>query len=80
MTETKVIQIGNSKGVRIPKKLLHKYNLRSEVVLEEQPNGILIQAKLPQKLSWEETYKEMAKAKEDWSDWERLEDGWENLD
>lgn len=80
MRETKVVQIGNSKGVRIPKRLLHKYNLGDEVILEEYPNGILIQAKEPQKLSWEETYKEMAKAKEDWSNWERLEDGWETLD
>lgn len=80
MTETKVIPIGNSRGVRIPKKLLHKYNLHGEVILEEKPDGILIQSKGPQKLSWEETYKEMAKAQEDWSDWERLEDGWETLD
>jgi antitoxin MazE len=80
MRETKVVQIGNSRGVRIPKQLLHKYNLHDTVILEEHPHGILIQAKEPKKLSWEETYKEMAKAKEDWSDWERLEDGWETLD
>jgi antitoxin MazE len=80
MTETKVVAIGNSKGVRIPKKLLHKYNLHGEVVLSEKPEGILIQSKEPRKLSWEETYKAMAKEKEDWSDWERLEDGWEDLD
>jgi antitoxin MazE len=79
MRETKVVQIGNSKGVRIPKQLLHKYNLHDNVILAEHPNGILIQAKEPKKLSWEETYKEMAKAKEDWSDWERLEDGWKDL-
>ena len=30
----------------------------------------------PKKLSWEETASEMAADDEDWSDWERLPDGW----
>lgn len=40
-----------------------------KLTLEEKKEGILIKADIPDnKLSWDETYKEMAKEKEDWSD------------
>ena len=78
--EAKIIKIGNSKGIRIPKALLSKYDLEGEVILEERENGILIHNKNTQKLGWEETYKAMQAAKEDWSEWAELNDGWEDLD
>jgi len=67
--ESKLINIGNSKGIRLPKKLIQKYHLDEKLTLEEKKEGILIKADIPDnKLSWDETYKEMAKEKEDWSD------------
>ncbi len=67
----KLIDIGNSKGLRISKKLITKYHLQSRLNLEEIPGGILIKADVPKnKLSWEDTYRDMGKAKEDWSDWD----------
>ena len=67
----KLIDIGNSKGLRIPKNLINKYHLQSQLTIEEQENGILIQADVPEnKLSWEDTYKAMGKANENWNDWE----------
>lgn len=71
--ESKLISIGNSKGIRLPKKLIQKYHLDEKLTLEETKEGILIKADIPDnKLSWDETYKEMAKEKEDWSDFEIL--------
>lgn len=65
----KLIQVGNSKGLRLPKKLVKKYKLDVGIVLEEREEGILIKPiKKDQKLSWEETYRSMAKEKEDWDD------------
>ena len=78
--ETKIIQIRNSKGIRIPKNLLMKYKLEGEVILEEHEQGLLIHSKENKKLSWEETYKAMQTANEDWTDWHNLEDNWDNLD
>jgi antitoxin MazE len=77
MKAAKIVQIGNSRGVRIPKELLLKYDLCEEVILKEHPEGVLIKCKKIPKLNWENAYKEMAKAKEDWSDWEALSDGLE---
>ena len=67
--DAKLVSIGNSKGVRLPKKLIERYHLQENLTLEELDEGILIKADKPQdKLSWEETFKEMAQETEDWSD------------
>ncbi|MEE9447308.1 MAG: AbrB/MazE/SpoVT family DNA-binding domain-containing protein [Arenicellales bacterium] len=77
-TEAKLIPIGNSKGIRIPKPMLLKYNLQEQVLLEEVEGGLFIHAKDNEKLSWEDTYKEMSakqkEGQEEWSDWHAFED------
>lgn len=65
----RVIQIGNSKGVRIPKPMILRAGLDGEVVIEEVNGGIFIHSTKSGKLSWEDTYREMAASGEDWSDW-----------
>ena len=71
--QAKLIDIGNSKGLRIPKKLINKYHLQAKLNLEEKVDGILIKTDLPEnKLSWEDTYRDMGKTKEDWSDWDTI--------
>jgi antitoxin MazE len=71
--QAKLISIGNSKGIRLPKKIIEKYHLHDTLKLEEKKDGILIKADLPEnKLTWEETYREMADEKEDWSDLDSL--------
>ena len=71
--QSKLITIGNSKGLRLPKKLIQKYHLNEKLILEETNKGILIKADIPgNKLSWDETYREMGKEKEDWSEFDIL--------
>lgn len=77
----KLIPIGNSKGVRIPKALIQKYGLNNSLLLEETDGGLLLRNKKDSKLSWEETYKAMANEKEDWEDFDTtLLDGLEDED
>ncbi|OFW25744.1 MAG: hypothetical protein A3H97_01950 [Acidobacteria bacterium RIFCSPLOWO2_02_FULL_65_29] len=66
--ELKVVLIGNSRGVRLPKAVLDKYAIRDAVVVEEREEGLLLRSKQDKRLSWEDTYKEMAREREDWSD------------
>ncbi len=77
--QAKLIDIGNSKGLRIPKNLINKYYLQTQLNLEEKADGILIRADVPvNKLSWADTYRDMGKSKEDWSDWDSVvDDGFE---
>jgi len=68
--DIKLVPIGNSKGVRIPKALLQKYGLNNSLLLEETAEGLLLRKKEDSKLSWEDTYKAMADEKEDWDDFD----------
>ena len=71
--ETKVIQIGNSKGIRLPKRLINKYHLAETIIIEELNDGIFIRNAGDEKLSWDDTYRAMAESDEDWSDWDELD-------
>ena len=66
--DIKLVPIGNSKGIRIPKALLQKYDLTSSLLLEETDRGLLLRKKKEDKLSFEATYKAMANENEDWED------------
>ncbi len=81
--DIKLIPIGNSKGIRLPKKILQKYGFSESVVLEEKEEGVLLHRKEDKKLTWEETFKSMSEEKENWNDFDvTLMDGLEeeNLD
>ena len=66
--ELKVVQIGNSRGVRLPKAVLERYEIKDALVLEAREEGLLLRGKKDKRLTWEETYREAAREKEDWSD------------
>ena len=68
--EIKVVPIGNSRGVRLPKSVIAKYAIGESVILEEREEGVLLRSKKDKRLSWEDTYKEMARELDDWSDLE----------
>src|SRR5215210_211543 len=81
-TVLKVSRIGNSRGIRLPAEMLRKYHITDTVIVEEKMHEIILRpapAK-PQKLSWEETAKEMAASGEDWSEWDcTLADGLDQI-
>lgn len=66
----KVARIGNSGGVRLPASSLRRYSIVDSVLMEERSEGILLRPTGPavEKLSWEETAREMAASNEDWND------------
>jgi len=66
--DVKLVRIGNSKGIRIPKALLQKYGLKNSLLIEETDKGLLLRNKEESRLSWEDTYKSMANEKENWDD------------
>jgi antitoxin MazE len=79
--DAKLVPIGNSKGVRIPKALLQKYGLKNSLLIEETDKGLLLRNKEESKLSWEDTYKTMSNEKENWDDFDTtLLDGLEGED
>ncbi len=65
--ELKVVAIGNSRGVRLPKAILERYEIKGALVLEAREDGLLLRGKPDKRLTWEDTYKEAAREREDWS-------------
>ena len=62
---TRIVRIGNSQGVRIPKLLLERSNLAEEVEIEAQENQIIIRSfRQPQK-DWESAFRVMAERSDD---------------
>ena len=68
--EIMLCQIGNSRGIRLPAGVLKKYGMSRMVLLEEKPDELVLRPVREKKLSWADTFKEMAAEKEDWSDLE----------
>ena len=63
--KTKVVKIGNSRGIRIPKSLIDESGLKSEVELEVNDGQIIIKPISKNRESWETEFKKMAKNKDD---------------
>lgn len=54
MTRTKLVRIGNSRGVRIPKPLLEQARLGDEIQLRVVADGIMIEAVQAPRDGWAE--------------------------
>lgn len=55
--KTNLIQIGNSKGIRIPKSLIEQYQLSGEIELIPSNTGLLITSSLKPRSRWEDFFK-----------------------
>ena len=57
---TRVIKIGNSQGVRLPKVLLEQSQLGEDVELEASENQIIIRSVKHPRHGWDEAFQAMA--------------------
>jgi len=63
--KTKLVKIGNSRGIRIPKSLIHESGLKNEVELEVSEGKIIIKSISKNRESWDTAFKKMAKNQDD---------------
>ena len=63
--KTRIVKIGNSQGVRIPKLFLEQIALGEEVELELQPDQIVIRTARRARDSWESAFQAMAEHGDD---------------
>ena len=81
--KAKIIKIGNSRGIRIPKTLMKEVQLQDEVLLEASRGTIVIRPARSARQEWSQAFHEMALRGEDklldsdfsLSSWDR--EGWE---
>jgi antitoxin MazE len=83
--KTKLIRIGNSRGIRIPKALLDQCHLQETVELETQNGCLTIRPVGTPREGWAEAFRQMAEAGDDTlldqdtpaaSEWDETEWGW----
>jgi antitoxin MazE len=60
-----LVQIGNSRGIRIPKPLLAQTGLRGEVEIEVRGKQLIIQPANHPRAGWAEAFARMAQRKDD---------------
>jgi antitoxin MazE len=81
--KTRLVKVGNSRGIRIPKPLLEQSGLKTDVEIEVEGNALIIRsAELPRQ-NWEEAFQAMAAQGDDGlldapiaTDWEVMEWDW----
>jgi len=62
---TKIIQIGNSKGLRLSKTILEKYDIGDIVNMRMEENYIIIEPITKPRSDWAKSFKEMRKNGDD---------------
>jgi antitoxin MazE len=63
--KTRIVRIGNSHGIRIPKPLLEEAGLPEEVELEVEGGTILIRSRNRPREGWADAFRSMAEAGHD---------------
>ena len=63
--QTKIIQIGNSKGIRLGKTILDKYNFGDMVNIRLEENFLIIEPVSKPRSGWEASFKEMRRNGDD---------------
>lgn len=65
MMRIRIIKIGNSQGIRIPKPILEQTGLKGEVNLEVQGSQVIIKPVKNPRQGWEEAFRIMAEHGDD---------------
>lgn len=63
--KTKIVRIGNSQGIRIPKVLLNQTGLYDEVEIRVESKRLIIQSSRKPRAGWTEAFAAMAENRDD---------------
>ncbi len=79
---TRIVRIGNSQGIRIPKTLLEQSGIDSDVEIEVQGNQLTVRAASQLRHGWDTAFAAMAAQGDDLldetstTDWDQVEWEW----
>lgn len=63
--DVSIINIGNSKGIRLSKTIIEKYNIQEKVEIILQEDQIILKPKPEPRKNWEKAFKTMHRTGED---------------
>ena len=80
---TRIIRIGNSQGIRIPKILLEQSGIHTEVEIEVEGDHLTIRPMSQLRLGWDKAFTDMSEQQDDVlfddvnaTDWDQVEWEW----
>lgn len=73
----KVVKIGNSRGIRIPRTLLEQAGLTDEVEMIVEGNQLIIHSVHAPRQGWEDRFMAMAEQGDDWLPDETIPTRWD---
>ena len=59
-TKTRIVRIGNSRGIRVPKVLLDQAQLPDEVELHAEPGRLVVQGARRPRMGWADAARAMS--------------------
>ena len=63
--QTNIIQIGNSKGLRISKTIMKKYDIQDKVEITLEKDHIIVKPTVNPREGWDDKFAEMARNGDD---------------
>ncbi len=63
--KTKIVKIGNSRGIRIPKSFIDESGIKSEVELEVDGDKLVIKSITKNRENWDSAFQKMTKNNDD---------------
>lgn len=63
--KTRIVRIGNSQGIRIPKTLLEQSGISAEVEIEVSGESLTIRKASRSRIGWDEAFAQMAERGDD---------------
>ena len=63
--KARIVRVGNSRGIRLPKPLLDEAGLPDEVEIHAEPGRIIIESAVRPRAGWADAAREMAGRGED---------------
>ncbi len=63
--KARVVQIGNSRGIRLPKAVIDQAHLSDEVQIDVEPNRIIIRSAHAPREGWKRAFRLMAERGDD---------------
>lgn len=63
--KARIVRVGNSRGIRLPKPLLDEAGLPDDVEIHAEPGRIIIESAVRPRAGWADAAREMSKRGED---------------
>ncbi|MGB7156871.1 MAG: AbrB/MazE/SpoVT family DNA-binding domain-containing protein [Tepidisphaeraceae bacterium] len=63
--KAKLVRIGNSRGIRLPKTIIAQYRFSDEIEIEARPDGLVLRPAQAVRVGWDAAFRRMRERGDD---------------